>query len=102
MPKENKKLEEIKKKIDDYKSNHIHHKEINQAKRGRQISIALRLSTELVLATIVGGVLGWYIDKWLETKPIFFLIFLILGVISGVTTAIRTAQQLYENDTKDD
>tara|TARA_Y100000590_G_scaffold468240_1_gene650260 strand:+ start:14278 stop:14586 length:309 start_codon:yes stop_codon:yes gene_type:complete len=102
MPKKDKKLEDIRKKIDDYKLNHAHQKETNQIKRGRQISIALRLSTELIIATIVGGVLGWYIDKWLETKPIFFLIFLILGIISGVMTAIKTAQQLYENDIKND
>jgi ATP synthase protein I len=56
----------------------------------------MRLSTELVVASIVGAILGWYIDKWLNTKPIFFIIFLLLGVISGVKTAIATSKQLYD------
>ena len=56
----------------------------------------MRLSTELVVASIVGAILGWYIDKWLNTKPIFFIIFLLLGVVSGVKTAISTSKQLYD------
>ncbi|MDG2187854.1 MAG: AtpZ/AtpI family protein [Hyphomicrobiales bacterium] len=100
MDKQKKKLEEISTKINKYKSNHKITKTHQREKRGKQISIAMRLSTELVVACVVGGVLGWYIDKWLNTKPIFFLILLILGVISGIKTAINTSRQLYENDSK--
>lgn len=33
----------------------------------------------------LGGVLGYSIDSWLNTKPIFFLICLLFGIISGLT-----------------
>jgi ATP synthase protein I len=90
------KLKEISEKIEKYKLNHATNGVKQKNKRGKQISIAMRLSTELVVASIVGAILGWYIDKWLNTKPIFFIIFLLLGVISGVKTAISTSKQLYD------
>ncbi len=90
------KLKEIAEKIEKYKLNHTTNDVKQKNKRGKQISIAMRLSTELVVASIVGAILGWYIDKWLNTKPIFFIIFLLLGVISGVKTAISTSKQLYD------
>lgn len=90
------KLKEISEKIEKYKLNHTTNDIKQKNKRGKQISIAMRLSTELVVASIVGAILGWYIDKWLNTKPIFFIIFLLLGVISGVKTAISTSKQLYD------
>ncbi|MGB0573821.1 MAG: AtpZ/AtpI family protein [Hyphomicrobiales bacterium] len=90
------KLREIAEKIEKYKFNHTSNDVKQKNKRGKQISIAMRLSTELVVASIVGAILGWYIDKWLNTKPIFFIIFLLLGVVSGVKTAISTSKQLYD------
>ena len=90
------KLKVIAEKIEKYKLSHTPNYIKQKNKRGRQISIAMRLSTELVVASIVGAILGWYIDKWLNTKPIFFIIFLLLGVISGVKTAIATSKQLYD------
>ena len=90
------KLKEIAEKIEKYKLSHTPNDIKQKNKRGREISIAMRLSTELVVASIVGAILGWYIDKWLNTKPIFFIIFLLLGVISGVKTAIATSKQLYD------
>ena len=90
------KLKEIGGKIEKYKLNHTTNDVKQKNKRGKQISIAMRLSTELVVASIVGAILGWYIDKWLNTKPIFLIIFLLLGVVSGVKTAISTSKQLYD------
>ena len=97
MDKQKKKLKEISGKIDSYKSGRSDINEKYKEKRGKQISLAMRLSTELVVSCVVGAVLGWYIDKWLDTKPIFFIILLILGIISGIKTAINTSRQLYEN-----
>ena len=97
MDKQKKKLEEISGKIDSYRSSQNDINSKDEASRGKQISIAMRLSTELVVSCIVGAVLGWYMDKWLDTKPIFFIILLILGIISGIKTAINTSKQLYEN-----
>ena len=37
----------------------------------------------MVLATLVGLAMGYYLDKWLETSPWFTLIFLVIGIIAG-------------------
>ncbi len=38
------------------------------------LGIAMKLSSEMVAAVFVASLIGYYLDKWLETKP-FLLIF---------------------------
>jgi F0F1-type ATP synthase assembly protein I len=44
----------------------------------------------MILCTAIGYGMGFYIDKWLHTKPLFAIIFLIFGVIAGFLNAYRT------------
>jgi ATP synthase protein I len=44
----------------------------------------------MILSTAIGYGMGFYLDKWLHTKPIFAIIFLIFGVIAGFLNAYRT------------
>lgn len=37
----------------------------------------------LVTATFVGLAIGYFLDKWLNTKPIFTIIFLLFGIAAG-------------------
>ena len=43
-----------------------------------------RVSIELLAGLIVGGGIGLLMDNWLETKPLFLILFFILGGISGI------------------
>ncbi len=58
------------------------------------MSIALRFSTEMVVALIVGGVLGYGIDWLAGTKPIFMILFFVLGAAAGILNVIRAAREL--------
>lgn len=58
---------------------------------------ALRMSTEFIAGVIVGGGIGWFLDKWLETMPLFLIIFLGLGTAAGVVNIIRAANALSTN-----
>ena len=64
-----------------------------------QLGIAGRFSTELVAALVVGGALGWGID-WLfghfghRTRPIFMLLFFVLGAAAGIRNVMRAAQEI--------
>jgi ATP synthase protein I len=49
---------------------------------------------ELVVGIVVGGFIGWWLDKWLSTKPIFLLVMLLLGMIAGVLNMLRTARDM--------
>jgi F0F1-type ATP synthase assembly protein I len=39
----------------------------------------------------MGGVLGFFLDRWLHTKPLLLIVLGILGVIVGVRDAVKSA-----------
>jgi ATP synthase protein I len=63
------------------------------AGRGAAMGRGMRIATELVAGVIVGGVLGWYLDQWLGTKPWLFIVFFLLGTAAGMLNIIRQASQ---------
>lgn len=65
---------------------------------GTAIGIAFRIATDLVAAIAVGVGIGWLLDRWLETKPLFLLIFFFLGAGAGLMNVIRVAKSLDEDD----
>ena len=52
--------------------------------------MALRIGTELVAGLAVGVVIGWLLDRWLGTKPLFLILFFILGSAAGIMNVFRT------------
>ena len=53
--------------------------------------------------TIAGSILfclliGYYLDKWLGTKPLFILVFILLGIAGGGYTAYRQIMEVTEQD----
>ncbi len=65
-----------------------------QQGRSSAIGLAYRLSIELVVGLVVGGYLGWWLDKFFGTKPLFLLIMLLLGMAAGVINMLRTAHAM--------
>ncbi len=70
--------------------------------RANSIGLAFRLATELVAGLLVGGVIGWYLDKWLGTSPVMLLIFFALGAAAGIFNVIRTAREMQVSPTGHD
>jgi ATP synthase protein I len=56
---------------------------------GSPWSVGLRVGVELVAALAVGVGIGWLLDRWLHTKPVFLAIFLLLGGAAGVRNIYR-------------
>lgn len=55
---------------------------------------ALRASAELIGGIVAGGLIGWYLDKWLGTeKPVMFVLFFLLGAAAGILNVIRVAMR---------
>ncbi len=54
-------------------------------------SNAIRLSTEFVVAILVGVGIGWTIDRFFGTAPWAMIIFLPMGFIAGVRNIMRAA-----------
>jgi F0F1-type ATP synthase assembly protein I len=55
----------------------------------RQSALALELPFTLVGAVVVGGALGYFLDKWLHTGPWLLVILGAAGFYGGVREVIR-------------
>ena len=53
---------------------------------------AMHIATELMAAVGVGGLMGYGLDHWLETSPIFFIIMFFIGFAAGVRNMLRNYQ----------
>ena len=83
-------LEIAKKKI---KKNQIKNKGTNAASLGK----ALKISTELVAAVVVGSTLGFILDNWFDTKPWLTIGFFFIGVAAGILNVIKSAKNMHKN-----
>jgi F0F1-type ATP synthase assembly protein I len=54
-----------------------------------QFAMAMELPFVLVGAVLLGGLLGYFLDRWLSTKPFLMLVFGALGFFGGVRDIIR-------------
>jgi F0F1-type ATP synthase assembly protein I len=48
-----------------------------------------KVATELLAGLLIGGGIGWTIDKWLGTNPWFLVIFFLLGGAAGILNLWR-------------
>ncbi len=58
------------------------------------LGIGMKISLDLISPIIVGILIGLGFDKIFSTKPIFFLIFLLLGIITGFISVIKSMKSL--------
>lgn len=69
------------------------------ALQGRGMAYGFRMSSELVGAIVVGGLIGYALDQWLGTKPWLFLAFFVLGFAAGILNILRAYRQMQEEIT---
>ena len=60
----------------------------------KNVNVGIRVSIDLISTIIVSILIGFGIDKIFSTHPIFFIIFLLLGVITGLYNIIRFMNKL--------
>ena len=61
------------------------------------LGFGLKISVDLVVAIVVGVLIGLGMDKIFSSNPIFFLIFLILGIFAGFFNLYRTIINIDNN-----
>ena len=68
------------------------------------MQVAFRLGTELTVATIIGGLLGYALDSFFGTKPWGLVVGIVLGSAAGCLAVYRVAMTLTleEDDTNND
>ena len=68
--------------------------ERDSAMRGRGMAYGMRMAAELVGAVIVGGAIGWGLDRWLGSTPWLFLLVFVLGFAAGVLNVVRAYERM--------
>ena len=58
---------------------------------------ALKISTELVAAVLVGSIMGFLFDNWFGTKPLLTICFFFMGVAAGIINVFRSAKKMNKN-----
>lgn len=56
------------------------------------------MGLHLVSGTFVGLLIGYYLDKWLGTKPWLTLFFLIMGIIAGFKNMFHEFKKIQKKD----
>ena len=54
----------------------------------------LQVGVEVVAGVGVGVLLGWAVDRWLGTMPLFLIVFFMLGAAAGVLNAYRHLRRM--------
>jgi F0F1-type ATP synthase assembly protein I len=43
----------------------------------------------LLVPIVLGGLAGFFLDRWLHTMPIFFLVLILCGLAAGIRSLMR-------------
>lgn len=63
----------------------------NTGGAARQIALAMELPFLLVGPAVIGGVIGFFVDRWLHTKPWVMIVLGLCGVVLGLFDALKMA-----------
>ncbi len=86
-------LDKLQSKIDAVKA---HHAEA-EAPSGKRPD-AMRMSIEIVAGVLIGSLIGYQLDHYFDTLPIFFIICFFLGVAAGALNLYKLATSTDENE----
>ena len=70
---------------------------LGQHKPPSPVGKAMKVVVEIVAAMAVGLVIGILLDNYFDTRPIFIIIFFLLGSAAGILNVFRVAKSLQKN-----
>ena len=88
-------LNELKKKIEEAKLKN-QDKGLNKIQPS-PIGKAMKLAVEIVAALAIGITIGLLIDNFFDTRPLFIIIFFLLGSCAGILNVFRVAKSMQNN-----
>ena len=57
------------------------------------VGSGLQVGIELVSGVAVGSLIGYFLDRWLGTMPLFFIVCFFVGAAAGFRNLIRSTRQ---------
>ena len=88
------KLKDFSKKLENLKNSNLKTKNKKENKNLTNFGVYLKSGVELVSAIIVALVIGLFLDNYFQSKPIFLIIFLVLGFAAGIANVFRSVKKL--------
>ena len=89
-----KKIKEIATRLEIAKKSIKNIQNNNQGSNAASLGKALKISTELVAAVVVGSIIGFLLDDWFDTKPLLTICFFFMGVAAGILNVFRSAKKM--------
>ena len=63
----------------------------NSSSAFKQAALAMELPVLLVGPAVLGGAIGYFLDRWLHTKPWLMIVLGLCGVAAGLRETIKAA-----------
>ncbi len=67
----------------------------------RQIVRYSTIGLEMGFSVAIGGVMGYFLDRWLGTQPWLMLVFLILGTVAAFRSLFALMKAIEKNKNED-
>ncbi len=61
---------------------------------------ALQVGSDLIAGVVAGGMMGYGLDVWFGTKPLWLIVFLMLGIVAGLANVLRSARILQKEQSE--
>ena len=87
-------FKEISTRLKIAKKNIVNSEEKNKGSNAASLGKALKISTELVAAVVVGSTIGFLLDNWFDTKPLLTICFFLMGVAAGILNVFKSAKKM--------
>ena len=90
-----KKFKEISTRLENAKKRITNIKKNDASSNATSLGKALKISTELVAAVVVGSTIGFLLDSWFDTKPMLIICFFFMGVAAGILNVFKSAKKMH-------
>ena len=91
-----KNLKELSTRLEIAKKNINKNAEKNKSSNAAHLGKALKISTELVAAVVVGSTIGFLLDNWFGTKPLLTIFLFFIGVAAGMLNVFKSAKKMHK------
>ena len=88
-------LKQISTRLEIAKKNIKTDKKNDKGSNAASLGKALKISTELIAAVVVGTTIGFLLDNWFDTKPMLTICFFFIGVAAGILNVFRSAKKMH-------
>lgn len=85
-------LDDLEKRLERVREKHA--PASNQGADTSMLGVAWRISTELVVAVLVGCGLGLGVDTLTNTRPLFMIVGLCVGIAAGLRNVFRMVREI--------